>query len=216
MKVTLKRLAIALAGVATVIVVLAHRGESTKTFRVAAPEGTAYGSYEATRKEIPDGLPQRPDLGRRHANLFAPDSSAPVIAPPTAKAEAPAAPVPPPNPYRFAGSLLHDGKFRTFITDGDRLYEVSNGDELSAQYRVEAVTRDEVVLVFIPLGSRHPIPAKWAFSLETLTVASMTVVQGGSAPALPPGSPLMAAAGEPALASPLPPGSPLAPTKPIN
>src|SRR5437899_1067254 len=113
MKVTLKRLAIALAGVATVIVVLAHRGESTKTFRVAALEGTAYGSYEATRKEIPDGLPRRTDLGHRHANLFAPDSSAPVIPPPTAKAEAPAAPVPPPNPYRFAGSLLHDGKFRT-------------------------------------------------------------------------------------------------------
>ena len=220
MKVTLKRLAIAVGGVATVIGVLADRGESP-TSRDISPlekERTAYEPYEATRQEFIDGLSQRAGLGTQHADLFAPDSWTPAPPPAAAKVQAPPAPVPPPNPYRFAGALLHDGKLRTFITDGDRVYEVHSGDELNSGYRVEAVTADEVELVYTPLGTRHPIAARWAFSskpTEFLTTASMAGAPSGYPPSLPPGSPLMAAADEPPLlsvgVSPFPPGSPLTP-----
>jgi hypothetical protein len=211
----LKRLGIGVAGVATLIVVLAERGESTKPVGyVAAPEErrAAAESHAATRKEIIDGLPRRPDLGRQRAELFAPVSEVPVRPQPPASVLAAPAPVPPPNPYRFAGAVSHDGKSWTFLTDGARLYDVHAGDELDGQYRVEVVTADEVVLLYVPLGSRHPMAARSALSSDSAaTMAAAGVVLGGSPPDLPPGSPLMAAAGEPASASTLPPGSPLIP-----
>jgi len=216
MKITVRRLAIAVAGLATLIVVLVDRGESANSsHRPASLEerGPTPASQQSTAHNMIDVLPRRPGLGRQKADLFVSDGWQPVLPLPSTQVQGPPAPVPPPNPYRFAGSLLHEGKFRTFITDGDRVYEVRAGEELSAQYRVEAVTKDEVVLVYTPLGTRHPIAAKWAFASDTTDTltGTVTVVMGGPALPLPPGSPLVATASEPTSAAPLPPGSPLNP-----
>src|SRR5690348_10669264 len=171
MKVRLKHGAMAAAGVATVVALLAG-GESkiSERSQPLARTETAYSSYEAMPFKSIERLPQRADLGRQLADIFAADSPPPPL--PLANVQAPPAPVPPPLPYRFAGSVLHDGKLRTLITDGDRIYEVESGDELNGQYRVETVTADEVVIVYKPLGSRHPLAAKWAFSSEPADIVA--------------------------------------------
>ena len=217
MKVTRTRLAIAVSGIATLVAMFAGRDISPTS--PAAPvtklRSVARDAHESERADLIAALPQRSRFGKQHGDPFSPESWTPALPPPPAAVQAAPAPVPPPNPYRFAGALLHDGKLQTLITDGNRVYDVHSGDELNGGYRVEAVTADEVVLIYAPLGSRHPIAAKWAFSSEpTQAVAAASI--GDSPPPLSPGSPLMAAADEPTppgvAASPFPPGSPLTPS----
>ena len=167
LKLTRSRLAIGLAGVATIALVILDPAGPVPSPVVAAvekPRLEAGRGPRAVSSQIVAALPARAALGPQHGDPFSARSWAPPPPPPPKQAEIQAAPAPPPNPYRFAGTSLHNGKLRTFVTDGIRVYEVSDGDELNGGYRVEAVTPDEVVLVYTPLGSRHPIAAKRAFS----------------------------------------------------
>jgi hypothetical protein len=70
-----------------------------------------------------------------------------------ARAEAP-----PPIPFRYIGRMIEDGKLEVFLVRGEEHFSVAAGDMLGADYRVEAVTDSEVVLVYLPLNARQSLP----------------------------------------------------------
>lgn len=155
-------LLIGLAAVATGVLMMVDRtdGEST-----SSPRERTTPAAQTPPPGLFSGLPQRSEFDAR-GDLFAPRSWAPPAParPPAPKPPAPAqppaqeaAPAPPPNPYRFAGTALQNGVLKTFLVAGDRLFEVRVGEVLEQGFRVESVTREAVVLVYEALGTKHPI-----------------------------------------------------------
>lgn len=65
---------------------------------------------------------------------------------------------PPPIPFRYIGRVIEDGKLEVFLVRGEEHFSVAAGDMLGADYRVEAVTDTEVVLVYLPLNARQRLP----------------------------------------------------------
>ena len=158
MTINRRRLLIAVAGLATLVLVLAGRGGKEPALAAHAEPKGASTQHPArvARSEAFERLPRRRAIGEQRGELFATRSWAPPPPPPPpASAQAEAAP--PPNPYRFAGTVVHDGKFRAFVADGDRVFEAREGEELERGYRVESVSREAIVLSYIPLGTRHQI-----------------------------------------------------------
>jgi hypothetical protein len=103
-------------------------------------------------------LPARPPIGQLRGELFStppppPRPSAPVAAP-----EAPPKPVPPAMPYRVAGSVVHDGVSKLVLLKGDSVLLVEAGATLDGGYLVESIARDEVVMLYVPLGIRERLP----------------------------------------------------------
>ncbi|MEM5434342.1 hypothetical protein [Paraburkholderia diazotrophica] len=77
-----------------------------------------------------------------------------VQAPP----EPPPPPTAPPMPYVYLGKL--DGstlKPRVFLSSGDQLLIVSQGEIVDGQYRVESISDGDVVLTYLPLNQKQVI-----------------------------------------------------------
>jgi hypothetical protein len=103
----------------------------------------------------PLALPQRPGIGGLRADLFAP----PPPPPPSPAAASPqtAAPVAPPNPYRFAGTARFGDSLQILLARGDAVVEASEGEMLDELYRVRTATDEGVTLIYVPLGIEQPI-----------------------------------------------------------
>jgi hypothetical protein len=121
-------------------------------------------------------LPSRETIGKPKGELFGSRSWEPPARPRAAAkaAAAPAAPVapepvaapaPPPNPYRVAGQVLHDGTAQVVLAKGDRVVTVREGQVLEDGYRVEAIKPDGVTLVYTALDARQHLPAATALVL---------------------------------------------------
>jgi hypothetical protein len=112
----------------------------------AAPAGNA-GRFE---------LPDRRPLGEPRTDLFGspppPRTSAVVAAGP------PPAPVAPANPYKFAGRLVRDGRAEFFLSRGDSVLAVRQGETIEGGYRVEAIGEEQITLMYLPLGKKETIP----------------------------------------------------------
>lgn len=86
--------------------------------------------------------------------------------PPAPKVEVSAEPPPPPPPptapplpFAYLGQL--DGqaaKPQVFLSEGDQLLIVAPGDVIDTRYRVESVSDQEIVLVYLPLNQRQVMP----------------------------------------------------------
>lgn len=104
-----------------------------------------------------NGLPVRKAIGPSAGELFSspprPKPAAAIVAP--GRVAPPAAPSAPAMPYRVAGTVAHDGVAKVVLAKGDRVFTVEPGDRLEEGYRVEAITADEVALVYEPLGTRE-------------------------------------------------------------
>ncbi|MCC8400742.1 hypothetical protein LJ655_02330 [Paraburkholderia sp. MMS20-SJTN17] len=77
-----------------------------------------------------------------------------VQAPP----EPPPPPIAPPLPYVYLGKM--DGsalKPRVFLSSGDQLLIVSQGEVVDGQYRVESISDTDIVLTYLPLNQRQVI-----------------------------------------------------------
>ncbi|MBN3753565.1 hypothetical protein G3N95_11495 [Paraburkholderia sp. Tr-20389] len=92
-------------------------------------------------------------------NPFAASSWLP---PPPPVVQAPPEPPPPPTappvPYVYLGKL--DGstlKPRVFLSRGDELLIVSQGEVVDGQYRVESISDGDVVLTYLPLNQRQVV-----------------------------------------------------------
>jgi hypothetical protein len=123
---------------------------------LVALAGLAAGAVLPVAAASAQTLPQRRGIARTRGDLFGerswapPAPSAPVVQQPTEAA-------PPPNPYRFAGTAFQDGRLKTYLVAGDRLYEVREGEALDHGYRVESLSRESIVLVYVPLGTKQRI-----------------------------------------------------------
>jgi hypothetical protein len=54
--------------------------------------------------------------------------------------------------------MIQDGAASIFLVKGDRIYDARPGVELDGGYRVESISADQVVLVYLPLGIRQALP----------------------------------------------------------
>jgi len=134
-------------------------------------------------------LPKRETIGKPGGELFSPHGwTPPVQAQAQPTREVAAKPVAPPVPYRIAGKVVHEGKAEIVLAKGDAVLTVREGDTLDDGYRVEAIKRDHVVLLYVPLGVREKLPLGSTFIIdEPLADAApaATPVQQASAPAAP-------------------------------
>src|SRR6267143_1093478 len=113
-------------------------------------------------------LPSRDAIGKPRGELFGFRSwapSQPVVR--AGPAAAPAAPAPPPMPYRIAGQVVHDGTARVVLARDDRVLTVREGEMLDDDYRVESIKADGVTLVYLPLGVREQLSVTAAMKLDT-------------------------------------------------
>ena len=82
--------------------------------------------------------------------------------PPKVKPEPPPPPPPPappqapPLPYSFTGSFQEPGgKLIVYLSKGNSLFMVSQGDMLESSYKIESVNKSQMVLVYLPLNIRQ-------------------------------------------------------------
>lgn len=79
---------------------------------------------------------------------------------PQQQAEAPPPPPPPKPPFRFYGFAenARSGRQRVFLTNGEDIFVVAEGDTVENKYRVSRVGSDSVELVELSGGRRWVLP----------------------------------------------------------
>ena len=132
------------------------------------------GGHDRQERAARYALRDRAALGAPQAQLFGPQS----WQPPAAKERAaPVAPRVPAMPYRYAGKVLHEGRMKIFLANGDKVFAIRPGDTLDGAYRVESIATTQITLRYLPLGRVQTIPVNSA-----LPVAG---VPGPTAPSAP-------------------------------
>jgi hypothetical protein len=119
-------------------------------------------------------LPSRESIGAPAGQLFFPHSWAPPMqAPVEASVPAPPPkPSAPPMPYRVAGKIMHEGRPHIVLAKGDAIATAGEGDTLDDGYRIVSIRRDQVTLLYVPLGVRQTIPIHAKFVIDDPIAAS--------------------------------------------
>ena len=106
-------------------------------------------------------------MGESDFDLFGPRTWTPNAKHQPAAAAAVA--VPPPVPYKYAGMVVQSGATQQFLARDrdDRVYPAIPGETLDGGYRVESVSAEEIVLVYVPLNARQSVPVSSEIGLET-------------------------------------------------
>jgi hypothetical protein len=91
------------------------------------------------------------------ADPFAPRSFAPPPQAVVARAAAPEAPSAPPLPFTYIGRLIQDGKTEVFVVRGDELISIAAGQNIDAQYRVDAISEARIAFTYLPLRTRQSL-----------------------------------------------------------
>ena len=115
--------------------------------RAAAAAAPTSGASRTQAEPLSTQLPVRAPIGRQRGDPFATRSWAPPQQPQQQQQQA-EAPRPPPNPYRFAGTVHHQGKRQVYLLLGDRVFEAKEGEMLERGFRVKSVTDSAVTLVY--------------------------------------------------------------------
>ena len=97
----------------------------------------------------------RADAPAPGADPFAPKSFAPAPQPQPQQATARAAPSAPPLPFTYIGKLTQDGRTEVFVLRGDELISIAAGQQIDAQYRVDAISDARIAFTYLPLKSRQ-------------------------------------------------------------
>jgi hypothetical protein len=166
---------ISLAAIATAIAVWLGPDDN-EVAEIAAPVERAHANSPAAVRPqaISTQLPTRAPIGRQRGDPFATRSWAPP-APAPQQQQQQAAPQPPPNPYRFAGTVHHDGARKVFLILGDgRVVEAKEGQMLEQGFRVKRVSDTQVTLVYEEIPDQ---PVTIAF-----TDPGTAAARGASAP----------------------------------
>ncbi|MEX3937289.1 hypothetical protein AB4Y32_37105 [Paraburkholderia phymatum] len=137
----------------------AHRAKAPgKTASAASTAAPSLSHAADTSSEKLAALRKPMSLESRN-NPFAASSWLP---PPPPVVQAPPEPPPPPTappvPYVYLGKL--DGstlKPRVFLSSGDQLLIVSQGEIVDGQYRVESISDGDIVLTYLPLNQKQVI-----------------------------------------------------------
>ena len=183
---------ISLAAMATAIAVwLGPDDKDSAVPDIAAPverdrTQSPAAAARAQQQPLATQLPTRQPIGRQRGDPFSPRSWAP---PQQQQTQPTAAPQPPPNPYRFAGTVQHDGKRKVFLMAGNRVVEAKEGELLEEGFRVKSVTADVVTLIYEHLPDT-PVTIKLAFGETPAPSAAASAARGGTiAPLGPLGPP---------------------------
>jgi hypothetical protein len=124
------------------------KGVAETAMPVERPRSASAGS-SSFQEPINTQLPVREEIGNQRGDPFATVTwTAPKPAAGAASREPPAKPQPPANPYKFAGTVDHDGVRKVFLMLGDRVIEVKQGELLEQGFRVKSVTDSAVTLVY--------------------------------------------------------------------
>jgi hypothetical protein len=125
-------------------------------------------------------LPSRAPIGALRGELFAvPPSPKPRAS--VATPEAPPKPVAPAMPYRVAGTVVHDGVSKVVLMKGDAALSVEAGEMLEGGYRVESIGRDEIVMLYVPLGLRERLPVISTIGVDVEPAAPLARASGAPA-----------------------------------
>jgi hypothetical protein len=113
-------------------------------------------------------LPKREGIGKPGGEIFLRQSWTPPRPPRRAIAAQPPPekPAPPAMPYRVAGKLVHDDRSQIVLAKADKVFMVREGDTLEDNYRVVAIDRDHVTLLYLPLEVRETVPVTSAFVID--------------------------------------------------
>ena len=125
-------------------------------------------------------LPARAPIGELRGELFA-VPPAPKPRPTVAAPEAPPKPVAPAMPYRVAGTVVHDGVSKVVLMKGDAVVSVEAGEALDGGYRVESIGRDEIVILYVPLGLRERLPVISTIGADVEPAAPLARAPGAPA-----------------------------------
>lgn len=91
-------------------------------------------------------------------DLFASKSWVPPPPPVViAKPATPPKPTAPPLPYSYVGQMEGKDGFMVFLARGNDLLSVRPGEQLGPDYRLEAVSPEQITFVYIPLGERQTL-----------------------------------------------------------
>lgn len=102
----------------------------------------------------------RTPLAAEGIDLFASKSwYVPPPPPQPVKPVAPPKPTAPPMPYSYLGQIEDNDGLKVFLVRGDELLTAKQGDVLDKDYRLEAITAEQVILVYLPLDLKQILPA---------------------------------------------------------
>ena len=167
-----------LFGVLAVVVGLAlFDRPQTPTEVVGAQSGVASTRQRSDALQVPDAR----TLGKVRGELFgapppppAPKASAPIVA---------AAPVAPPNPYRFAGKVVRGGEEVVLVSKGELVFPVKAGDTVDGTYKVESVGSEAIEFTYLPLGTRDRIAVASVLDVPPAPVATAPAAASSRSPA---------------------------------
>ena len=134
-------------------------------------------------------LPERSHFGEFRARIFGSHDSQPPALKSAAVLTSAPAPTAPPMPYRFSGKLMQDGKLEVFLSKGDSVVAVQQGETIEGGYRVESIGEEQITLTYLPLGKKETIP------VFSLLPAAASDPAAGAAPIAPAKTDAVAAAG---------------------
>jgi len=149
MKAGIKKVLLVLGVLGLLASVVAGR-EKPSTPAVAEPAARLEARIELDLSR----LENRTDDGAK-ADPFAQKSFAPPAeaAPPPP----PAKPAAPPLPFAYLGKVIEDGKLAVFLARGEESLSVKAGDTVG-EYRVDAVTENEIRFTYLPLKTKQSLP----------------------------------------------------------
>ncbi len=105
-------------------------------------------------------LPERAGMGESGPDLFGPRSWTPAA--PAAKPQPAVAPALPPLPFRYAGMVAQGGSAQLLLARDNRVFPAIQGETLDGSYRVESVSAEEIILIYLPLNVRQSVPVNSA------------------------------------------------------
>jgi len=71
----------------------------------------------------------------------------------------PPAPVAPPLPFVYMGTVEDNGRVTIYLAKGDRPYSVAVGDTIEGTYRVESLEGGQIVFTYLPMSLKQTLKA---------------------------------------------------------
>jgi hypothetical protein len=60
-------------------------------------------------------------------------------------------------PFKLIGQYVENGRIAVFMSMGERNFVAREGDTIEDVYRIEKLTEEELVLIYLPLGKTQRI-----------------------------------------------------------
>jgi hypothetical protein len=123
-------------------------------------------SHAEANEELDLEILHRPRRSEAIVDVFA--EKTPPAAPPTpppalsvVPEPSPPPPPPPPSvpplPFRFVAKFVEQGATRLLLASGDKEHDVSGGEILEGIYRVDSVSPESVVFIYLPLNTAQTL-----------------------------------------------------------